>query len=281
VELDDAETSRQRRIEQTLSAVLGWLEPRLALPGRRPLAVGLSAPQGAGKTTLARRLLARLGERGVRAASVSIDDFYLRREEQLRLAAAHPGNRYLEHRGAPGTHDVELGRATLAALRALGPGAPAGAEVRVPVYDKSLHAGRGDRLAPSRWARVQGPLELVLVEGWMLGFQPVAAERDELAAQPALREVNERLRAYEAWHAQLDAMIFLRADELEDIVRWRIEAEEAAARAGKSALTREQIDDYIRRFLPLYALYSDAATRGRWAPDRQLELRLQADRSLR
>ena len=31
----------------------------------------------------------------------------------------------------------------------------------VPRYDKSAHAGRGDRAPPGKWPRVKGPVELV------------------------------------------------------------------------------------------------------------------------
>lgn len=40
-------------------------------------------------------------------------------------------------------------------------------------YDKSAYAGRGDRAPQSSWPVVQGPLEVVLFEGWMSGFAPV------------------------------------------------------------------------------------------------------------
>lgn len=47
-------------------------------------------------------------------------------------------------------------------------------EVAVPRYDKSQHGGRGDRAPRDSWPRVQGPIDVILFEGWMLGFSPVA-----------------------------------------------------------------------------------------------------------
>ncbi|HET9270151.1 MAG TPA: hypothetical protein VFO31_18375, partial [Vicinamibacterales bacterium] len=64
---------------------------------RRPVMLGLQAPQGAGKTTIGKRVLASLPDIRLRGASVSIDDFYLTRAEQLAVATANPGNPYLEH----------------------------------------------------------------------------------------------------------------------------------------------------------------------------------------
>lgn len=41
-------------------------------------------------------------------------------------------------------------------------------------YDKSQHEGRGDRAAESKWQMVKGPVDVVLFEGWMLGFRPLS-----------------------------------------------------------------------------------------------------------
>lgn len=43
--------------------------------------------------------------------------------------------------------------------------------VKVPRYDKSLRAGRGDRSKPELWTSIQkSDVDIVLFEGWMLGF---------------------------------------------------------------------------------------------------------------
>jgi D-glycerate 3-kinase len=43
-------------------------------------------------------------------------------------------------------------------------------------YDKSAYSGRGDRAPPSAWPSVKGPVEVVLFEGWMSGFAPLAED---------------------------------------------------------------------------------------------------------
>ncbi|NQW05092.1 MAG: COX15/CtaA family protein [Acidobacteria bacterium] len=226
---------------------------QIARAASRPLVIGLQAPQGAGKTTLVSHLLERLPALGLRGAGVSVDDFYLTREEQLRLAAAHPGNPYLEHRGYPGTHDVALGTRTIQALRSLGTGAPA--QVRVPVYDKSAHGGRGDRAPESAWRSVTGPLDVIIVEGWMFGFAPV-----DVSAQPDahLAAPNQALAAYAAWTDLVDVWVVLRAQDPEYVLTWRVQAEEAMKASGKPGLSREAIEDYVRRFLPAYRTYASA-----------------------
>lgn len=236
-------------------------------PGRgRPLVFGLQAPQGAGKTTLVTHLLRRLEARGLSAAGVSIDDFYLTRPEQLALAAAHPGNPYLEHRGYPGTHDISLGTRTLRALREIG----VGTHVPVPVYDKSAHGGRGDRAPEAAWRLVEGPLDVVVVEGWMLGFTPVL---DSQLPHLQMAAPNSALSHYADWYEQIDQWIVLRAAEPEFVLEWRVEAEERMKAAGKPGLSRDAIEDYVRRFLPAYRTYANGLAAGR-TPDLTLTLGL-------
>jgi D-glycerate 3-kinase len=81
--------------------------------------LGISAPQGCGKSTLVEQLEQLFAWLGVRAASVSIDDFYLTHSDQSALAAAHPDNRLLQLRGNAGSHDLQLGTDTLRQLRGL------------------------------------------------------------------------------------------------------------------------------------------------------------------
>ena len=235
-----------------------------------PLMVGVQAPQGSGKTTLVWHLLELLPMLGLRGTAVSIDDFYLTRAEQLAVAAHHAGNPYLEHRGYPGTHDVALGVETLAALRTLGQG---GHGIRVPVYDKSAHGGRGDRAPESAWREVRAPLDVVFVEGWLLGYTPL---REAALSDPRLVFPNQALAAYADWHRLLDVMVILRAISLPSIVQWRVDAEAAAAAAGRPGLDPAAIEDYIRRFLPAYAAYGGAPPD--FPVERQLTIWLDAHR---
>jgi D-glycerate 3-kinase len=182
---------------------------------------------------------------GCRAVTISIDDFYLTRAEQIRLARENPGNRYLQIRGYPGTHDIALGIEVLTALKART------GHVLVPRYEKSLFEGKGDRLPRTSWKHVQLPLDFLFLEGWMLGFQPV-----ECAIQdPALAEVNRRLHDYEPWYRLMDAFIRLRPKDYRGVLNWRVEAEEKMKGLGKPGMTRAEIRAYIETFIPAYELY--------------------------
>lgn len=54
--------------------------------------------------------------------------------------------------------------------------------VRVPRYDKSARGGRGDRAPEAEWSVVSKPPDVVLLEGWMLGFEALPEESPLLAA---------------------------------------------------------------------------------------------------
>ena len=62
----------------------------------------------------------------------------------------------------------------------------------VPRYDKSAFKGEGDTADIATWPIVEGPLDIVLFEGWMLGFQPVIPAESEMFEE-AMQLVNKRL----------------------------------------------------------------------------------------
>lgn len=212
--------------------------------------LGLQGPQGCGKSTAAAELVDAAQRDGRRAVAVSIDDFYLTHAEQRAVAAAHPGNPTLLYRGYPGTHDVALGARVIDALASC----PDGRTVLVPGYDKSAHAGRGDRAPEGQWRRATGPFHLVVVEGWMVGFAPV----DERTLPPELEAPNRYLAAYGAWNARLHALVHLTVASPTTIVDWRVESERARRASGVGALSDDDARDYIERFLPAYRAYEPA-----------------------
>lgn len=229
-----------------------WCRSRLESRSRRDAAskawvLGLQGPQGCGKSTLAAALVEIAQTERWRAACVSIDDFYLTYIEQRAVADAHPGNPCLQYRGYPGTHDVALGGRVIDALASCAEGS----DVLVPAYDKSAQQGRGDRAPESRWRRVAGPLDLVIVEGWMLGFVAL----DEASLEAELVAPNRCLAQYGAWIARLDSLVHMSVESPATIVKWRVESERNRRLRGETALSDEDAADYIRRFLPAYRVY--------------------------
>jgi D-glycerate 3-kinase len=224
--------------------VLAWIRS-LDRPAGRPLVVGVNGPQGCGKTTLCSRLVAWAAPE--RWFSVSIDDLYLTREEQARLAAANPAEPLLQVRGAPGTHDIPLGVHTLDAL------AGRSGALRVPTYDKAAFDGLGDRSPPETWRVAPLPLDVVLVEGWMLGFPALG--------RAGVGPVDSALPTYGPWLERMHAMVQLRAADSAAIVGWRVEAERRMRAEGRGGMSDEAALAYIQRFMPFYERYPEALAR--------------------
>lgn len=216
-----------------------------ALPG--PCRVfGITGLQGAGKSTLSAQVAARAAERGLRALVLSIDDLYLDQPERRRLGReVHP---LLATRGAPGSHDIALGLATLQALRE-GRG-------RMPAFDKISDR----RLPEGDWAAIDGVPDLVLFEGW---FHKVPPQRDAELAAPinALereddadghwrRYCNRSLAHYAPLWAELGALLFLQGPGFEQVPGWRGEQERtlAAANPGRRTMTPAEVERFVLFF---------------------------------
>ena len=216
----------------------GWREKS----GKKTFIVGINGSQGIGKSFVCAKLIKMFAEKNINAVTVSIDDFYLTLAEQTEIYKM--GNPYLKERAWPGTHDIKLGEQTLLNL------INTTGKVRVPIYDKSLYAGKGDRLKEEDWKVVDAPPDIILFEGWMLGFSP----RDDIK-DPNLDFVNQKLNDYKPWYKYLDAFVFLVPEDTSYIVDWRIEAEENMKKTGKTGMTEDEVRNYINHFMIAYDLY--------------------------
>jgi D-glycerate 3-kinase len=217
---------------------------------RRPCVVGLCGPQGSGKSTAAEAMRLRLRALGLKAAVVSLDDFYLTRAERVRLAAeVHP---LLATRGPPGTHDVGLAERVIGALLA-------GEDVALPSFDKAMD----ERRPAEQWPVFEGPADVVLFEGWCVGARPQRAaalrrpvnslERDEDPHCVWRGYVNTALDRYQPLFARLDPLILLQPPGFEVVARWRREQEATLrAQVGERPGLRMMSDAEIDRFVQHY-----------------------------
>ncbi|KAL6972822.1 glycerate 3-kinase [Sarracenia purpurea var. burkii] len=217
-----------------------------------PLVIGFSAPQGCGKTTLVFALDYLFQVTGRKSATISIDDFYLTAEDQAKLRKNNQGNALLELRGNAGSHDLSLSVQTLTALSKL---TKEGMKMKLPRYDKSANNGRGDRADPSTWPEVEGPLTVILFEGWMLGFKPLPVE-SVTAVDPQLETVNKNLESYyDAWDTFIKAWIVIKIKDPNCVYQWRLQAEIAMRADGKPGMSDEEVMDFVSRYLPAYKAY--------------------------
>lgn len=206
------------------------------LPDRGPI-VGISGSQGSGKSTLAMMLSERL--QGM--PQVSLDDFYLSRQDRQHLARdVHP---LLATRGVPGTHDhLRLEKVLALAKR--------GEVYSLPSFDKGL-----DDQSVNRSCRAS-PQGLIL-EGWCLGVE--AELESELGApvnglEAAEDEdgmwrgwVNEQLKTfYQPIWRQIDFWIHLLAPGFDQVLEWRCDAE--AKLPDDQQMTGAQIKRFIQHY---------------------------------
>ena len=221
-------------------------ERHAEIPGR-PLVVGVNGAQGSGKSTLCKFLEVLLVEHNQIGVTLSLDDLYLTRAARLDMAATqHP---LFATRGVPGTHDVALGMAILDRLLA-------GKSADLPVFDKA----RDDRAAGTR--RVDGPVQVILLEGWCVGAvpQPWAdleepvndLERLEDSAGAWRREVNRRLATdYAEFFARIDMLIMLKVPDFAAVLANR-RLQEQKLGAGNPGAGAVMDEAALARFIAHY-----------------------------
>ncbi|GAD94401.1 conserved hypothetical protein [Paecilomyces variotii No. 5] len=254
-------------------------------PDAPPFFLGLNGVQGAGKTVLVSTLQKTLRSPpySLPTVTLSLDDIYLTHADQVALAAAHPDNPLLQHRGQPSTHDLALGEKVFASLRANQPTA-------IPQYDKSAFSGQGDRVPESQWEVVNGEgqekIKVVIFEGWCVGFRPwddvTLREKWEAAVLQKdtgnydgrlghvkfkdVKTVNDALKQYDSLTDQLDALIHIDAQNLHFVYDWRQEQERTLRAAKGTGMTEEQVNHFVDGYYPSYELFTETLREGVFKP---------------
>ncbi|KAG8989635.1 hypothetical protein FRB90_002149 [Tulasnella sp. 427] len=247
-----------------------------------PTIVGIQGPQGSGKTTTAKAVKNYLEDlEGWYIVSLSLDDFYLTHDGLRSVAAAHPNNPLLNGRGQPGTHDLELGRDILDRLQQInvnGQNPETEDEVPLPVFDKSLHDGEGDRLPEGSGEKIKSPVQLVIVEGWCLGFYPLSdaelerryqaiKEKQDLSySLQDLKDINGYLKLYvEKLYSFFSCFVQIMPgpDPIALTYKWRLQQEhDMKAKNGGRGMTDEQVKAFIDRYIPSYLYFADGLENG-------------------
>jgi len=185
-----------------------------------PLVVGINGSQGSGKSTLGKFLSFIFQElHQLNAVTVSLDDFYLEREHRLLLARdIHP---LFETRGPPATHDLDLAIRFFENINGL----TKGQKLKIPAFNKAID----DRAPESHWAEIEGPIDILIFEGWCISATPQVdlsepineLERIEDSKSIWRKHVNDSLHSYQKLWDKLNYLVFLKAPSMEAVVDWR------------------------------------------------------------
>ena len=239
-----------------------WIvEKRKSIPEDKAYILGINGGQGSGKSTLVdveKLLLERYGllfrNQKYYVVTVSIDDLYLTYEEREALKQSEPRFKF---RGVPGTHDVDLAVEIFEKLKNR-------EAVEVPMFDKSLKNGAGDRADREKWKKVEKGAEIVLFEGWITGIRPLPEQElkkpsgsdfiDKIETRDDpngtfRKKVNEVLKRYEKWFDYCNNLIVLKVPSLEKIREWRkLQEKKLIAEKGTGMSEKE-----LKRFLDYFA----------------------------
>ena len=202
--------------------------------------IGISALPGTGKTTLGKWLEAISIKLNFKIAVISIDDFYLPSDEMKLAINNNPWN---VSRGFPGSHSVKLMHEKLLGWKING-------ELNVPVFDKSLRNGLGDR---SHW-RSDNP-DLLILEGWFLGIEPLSIdindqtiESSNLSPEESFYRsiIQKNLHKYlDVWNLT-DNIWQLKPLKFEYMNMWKSNQEREMFLQKGNALKDEKLSNFLR-----------------------------------
>ena len=204
--------------------------------------IGISALPGTGKTTLGKWLEAISLKLNFKIAVISIDDFYLPSDEMKIAINNNPWN---VSRGFPGSHSVKLMHEKLLNWKING-------ELNVPVFDKSLRNGLGDR---SHW-RFDSP-DLLIIEGWFLGIKPfygdinvnyqnidsIELNSNELSYRYI---IQKNLKKYLDVWSLIDNIWHLKPLEFEFMNMWKTNQEKEMFLKKGTALQDHNLSNFLR-----------------------------------
>ena len=202
--------------------------------------IGLSALPGTGKSTLGRLIEKLSSQLDFRISVVSIDDFYLPCKEMREVIKNNP---WRVSRGFPGSHSLTLMEQKFIEWKETG-------KLIVPVFDKSLRGGLGDR---SSW-REEYP-DIVVLEGWFLGINPTKIstrfykEVSSLISEEEflyVQKIQKNLHGYQKIWKLIDNIWHLKPEKFKFMNNWKTQQEEEMLINKGFALKNERLSNFLR-----------------------------------
>jgi D-glycerate 3-kinase len=254
----------------------------------RPIIFGISGLQGSGKSTWASRIVDVLEvQHQLHAITISLDDVYKRHDDLIAQRDRDPENKLYRTRGQPGTHEEQLAATFFEELRSY----EGGGEFN----------GEGDRAPESEWPSISRKPDVVVFEGWCVGFQPLSVaaveEKFKLAKDgklpintPAkhqlehLLEINTNLKRYcDAFMGpkHFDFFIHIDTSDLRNVYTWRLQQEHKMIESKGTGMSDDQVRAFIDGYMPSYEVYLDTLREGLFQEKgRMVRVELDIDRRI-
>jgi len=147
--------------------------------------------------------------------------------------------------------------------------------VGLPIFDKSLCGGEGDR--SSETIQVSSPLDIFILEGWSMGF-PSIPDSDlkhlyerTISSPPSpapyftkhplksLMELNNYLSEFSSQvYPHFSTIVQIQPKSFEYVFKWRLEQEHhMKAGNGGRGMSDEQVHRFVERYMPGYEIWSE------------------------
>jgi D-glycerate 3-kinase len=267
-------------LEANIRRVLDILIPKIEARRKessKPIILGITGLQGSGKSTWATSIVSLLTtEHNLNAITISLDDVYKTHDDLIAQRDKDPENKLYRTRGQPGTHDEGLAGRFFQDLREY----TGERELKIPSFDKSKFNGEGDRAPESEWPIITSKPDVVVFEGWCVGFQPLSESQVEIKHQDArthtretlidhrvyhLLEINENLKRYcEKFMGphHFDFMIHIDTEDLGNVYHWRLQQEHKMIEKKGTGMSDEAVVKFVMGYMPGYELYLDGLREG-------------------
>lgn len=233
--------------------------------------IGLAGPPGSGKSTLTKLLTFLLQSAGHQAVYLSLDDYYLSRQERQDQ---HQHSLFIT-RGVPGTHHLSLLHDHCRDLLQRNI-----TTLEIPVFNKATDQVEGTRTITCPDAR---PVT-VFVEGWCIGIKacddsevkhPINMLEQEHDPDAVWRKaVNQYIQTtYRSFFKTLGQCWYLQAPDWSTIVAWRWQQEQELPKPRLQ--NKNQVADFLAHF-QRWVMHMQRQA-GQWA---DLVIRLDAEHHL-